>query len=123
MSLYSLDCLDPDEGLFVCLKRLAARQRAAKDRPDLFDTAELQLERASSGSTRFVVNIACCSGASASASPAQPAACRQLRRLLVRNASHLPVPAALYQLAERSFNAFAQHQATAVVYLKSLYLL
>ena len=49
-SFLTLHALSPEEGSFVCLKRVSSKA-PSKDRPDLFDTAEIQLETARSGST------------------------------------------------------------------------
>ena len=43
--------------------------------------------------------------------------------LLTKNVTHLPDLALVYQLTERSFNAFGDAKPPAIIYLKSLYLL
>ncbi len=122
-SFLTLHALSPEEGSFVCLKRISGKA-PTKDRPDLFDTAEIQLETAKSGNTRFVRDYRVIhrrESIGSSYRALQHAS--DFASLLAKNATHMPDPALLYQLAERSFNAFGEAKPPAIIYLKSIYLL
>ncbi len=122
-SFLTLHVLSPDAGSFVCLKRVSSKA-PTKDRPDLFDTAELQLETAKSGNTRFVRDYRVMhrrENIGSSYRALQHAS--NFATLLAKNATHMPDPALLYQLAERSFNAFGEAKPPSIIYLKSIYLL
>jgi len=119
-----LDLLSPESGLRTCLKRVA-RKATAKPAPDLFDTAHIELAPPrDGGSLRFVrdylparrrsrigANYPCLSMASA------------FSQLLIRNGAHLPDTEALFELSERTFDAFDSGSAPPIVLLKGLYLL
>ena len=122
-SYLRLDALGAESGLFVCLKRVSSKQ-PSKDRPDLFDTAELHLEKAKSGSTLFVRDYRVLhrrESIGQSYRSLQHAS--DYATLLVNNATHMPDPVALYLLAERTFDAFSERSSAAIVYLKGVYLL
>ena len=122
-SFLRLDALGAEDGSFVCLKRVSSKQ-PSKDRPDLFDTAELQLERAKGGNTLFVRDYRVLHRReSIGQSYRSLQYASDYTTLLARNAAHMPDPTALYLLAERTLDAFAERSAPAIVYLKGLYLL
>lgn len=122
-SFLRVDALDAEQGSFICLKRISSKQ-PSKDRPDLFDTAEVQLERAKSGNTQFVRDYRVLHRReSIGQSYRSLQYASDYTTLLIRNATHMPDPAALYLLAERTLDAFAERSAPAIVYLKGLYLL
>ena len=122
-SFLKLDLLGELAGSILALKRIA-RKGPAKSTPDLFDTAELTLEKARQGTTYFVRDF-------------RPLVRREgigmryqalhhastLSLLLARNGPQMPDPGALFALAERSFDAFAAGQAPRVVLFKALFLL
>lgn len=122
-SFLRLDVLGAKDGLFVCLKRISSKQ-ISKGSPDLFDTVELQVDRAKSGNTLFVRELQVLHRRGAIGSSYQNLQyASDYATLLAKNSIHMPDPSALYQLAERTFNAFAERAAAPVVYLKGLYLL
>lgn len=122
-SFLRLDALGAEDGSLICLKRVSSKQ-PTKDRPDLFDTAELQLEPAKSGNTLFVRDYRVLQRReSIGQSYRSLEYASDYAVLLARNATHMPDPAALYRLAERTLDAFAERNAPAIVYLKGLYLL
>ncbi|MFP4166818.1 MAG: hypothetical protein ACLFUF_06590 [Opitutales bacterium] len=122
-SFLKLDLLSPEEGILTCLKRVP-KKKAAKTTPDLFDTASLQLETARQGNTRFVgeYELVCrrnAIGASYSALRNASDFCA----LLIRNATHMADSEELFQLTERTLDAFASGRPASVVFLKAVYLL
>lgn len=124
-SFVTLFSLSAERGLFHCLQRHSKSAKKNNTRADLFDTAELQFQAAKSGNGTLFVNdyrlerkrdkighsYQCLLHASNYAA------------LLVRNATHLPDTAALYDLAERTLDAFDSDKAPQIVFLKGLYLL
>ena len=123
-SFLKLHLLGPELGCQLCLKRVASRSRSTKSAPDLFDTAEVQVDTSKHGTAQFVgeyeiirrrseigLNYRALGHAS------------DFSKLLVLNGSHMGDLPALYQLAERSMDAFAERLEPSVVYLKSLFLL
>ena len=93
-------------------------------RPDLFDTADLQLETSKQGTARFVREYHLVSRRlSIGASYHTLRHASEFAALLARNAPHMAEPAELFQLAERSFDAFAERKAPEVIHLKTVYLL
>ncbi|MGB0257888.1 MAG: hypothetical protein ACPGES_04460 [Coraliomargarita sp.] len=122
-SFLTLHALSPEAGSFVCLKRISSKA-PTKDRPDLFDTAEIQLETAKSGTARFVRDYRVVQRRETIGSSYRALQhASDFATLLAKNATHMPDPALLYQLAERSFNAFGEAKPPGIIYLKSIYLL
>lgn len=123
-SFLKLHLLGPELGCRLCLKRVASKNRLRKSAPDLFDTAEVQVETSRQGTAQFIgeyqitrrrseigLNYRALRYAS------------DLSKLLIRNGSHMGDLPVLYQLAERSMDAFAEQLEPSVVFLKSIYLL
>lgn len=125
-SFLKLNLLSPEAGAIHCLKRISKKKPLPSGIPDLFDTAEIDLEHSGRNGT----------------GPAFLRDYRPLRRrpaighnyrtleaasefctLLVKNAPYMGDPAALHSLTEESLDAFARHSAPSIVLLKSLYLL
>jgi len=122
-SFLRLDILTPDDGAFICLKRVS-KKNLQKTSPDLFDTADLQLETSKQGTTRFVREYTLITRRSSighSYRSLQHASA--YGSLLARNAPQMAEPTALFQLAERSLDAFAESKAPEIIHLKALYLL
>lgn len=122
-SFLKLDLLSPDRGALLCLKRVS-RKAAQQTTPDLFDTAEVQLETSKQGSMRFVreyeVSVR---RESIGRSYHSLRHASEYCALLARNAPQMAEPEALFELAQRSLDAFASGKAPEVVHLKSVYLL
>lgn len=123
-SYLKLHLIGPELGCRLCLKRVSTKKQSTKAAPDLFDSADVQVETSKQGTALFVgdyevrqrrseigMNYRALHYASA------------LSNLLVRNASHIEDLPALFQLAERSMDTFAAGLEPSVVYLKSVYLL
>lgn len=123
-SFLKLHLLGPELGCQLCLKRVATKNRSNKAAPDLFDTAEVQLDTSKHGTARFVSEYEIAQRRSEIGLNyrALQHAC-DLSNLLILNGTHMADLPALYQLAERSMNAFAERLEPSVVFLKSLYLL
>lgn len=123
-SFLKMDLLGRDEGLVFCLKRVSQKSRPTNPPPDLFDTAEIDLETSRQGTLRFVRDYHPVVRRSAIGQ-----SYRRLQRsagfcqLLVLNAAHLPDLPDLFDLVSRSLDAFAGPAAPDVVFLKSLFLL
>lgn len=122
-SFQKLDILTAESGGFLCLKRIS-KKGALTAAPDLFDTADIQLETAKQGTTRFVSEYQLVQRRSAIGQ-----SYRKLQHtsdfcaLLAQNAPHMAEPEALYALAERTLHAFAERGTPSIVYLKAMYIL
>lgn len=123
-SFLKLHLLGPELGCRLCLKRVPSKQRSQNSALDLFDTAEAQIETSKQGTAQFVgeyqitrrrsdigLNYRALRYAS------------DLSNLLVHNGGHMADLPALYQLAERSMDTFAERLEPSVVFLKSIYLI
>lgn len=123
-SFLKLHLLGPELGCRLCLKRVSSKNRAQHPAPDLFDSAEVQLQKSKNGSALFVgeyeitrrrseigLNYRALRFAS------------DLSKILIHNGEHMPDLPTLYQLTERSLDAFASGLEPSVVFLKSIYLL
>lgn len=123
-SYLKLHLLGPELGMQLCLKRIATKKQSSKAAPDLFDTADVQLDTSRHGTAQFVgeyevverrdkigLNYRALKYAS------------DFSNLLIQNGGHMADLPALYALAERSLNAFADQLEPSVVSLKSIYLL
>lgn len=123
-SFLKLHLLGPELGYQVCLKRVATKTHSIKAAPDLFDTAEILLETSRQGTARFVAEYQVTRrrneiGRNYRALQLASA----LSQILTANGSHIADLPALYQLAERSMDAFAERLEPSVVFLKALFLL
>lgn len=122
-SFQRLDILTAESGAFLCLKRVS-KKNPLTAAPDLFDTADIHLETSKQGTARFVseyrlVNRRSSIGQSYRTLQHASDFCA----LLAQNAPHMADPAALYQLAERTLDAFAERAVPSIVFLKAVYLL
>lgn len=123
-SFLKLHLLSPESGVQLCLKRVSSKRSGSKPAPDLFDTAEVRLEASKHGTAQFVGDYELMHRRSEIGQ-----SYRSLRyasdfcNLLILNGTHMADLPTLYQLAERSLDAFAERSIPAVVFLKGLYLL
>ena len=123
-SFLKLHLLGPELGCQLCLKRVATKKPSQMPAPDLFDTAEVQLESSKQGTALFVGDYQITRRRSEIGFNYRALRhASDLSNLLVHNGSHMADLPALYQLAERSMDAFAERLEPSVVFLKSLYLL
>jgi len=119
-----LDLLSAESGIHTCLKRIP-KKTATKSAPDLFDTALIELEPPSDGgSLRFVRDYLPRTRRSRiGADYRRLSLASAFSQILLRNGAHLPDTDALYELSERTFDAFNAENAAPIVFLKGLYLL
>ncbi|MGB0743025.1 MAG: hypothetical protein ACPGSB_00730 [Opitutales bacterium] len=123
-SFLKLHMLGPELGIQLCLKRISTKKLSQKASPDLFDTADIQLDRSKHGTALFISDYHIQQRRSEIGSNYR-ALCMasELSNLFVENGGHMADLPALYQLAEHSLDAFASKLEPSVVYLKSLYVL
>jgi hypothetical protein len=122
-SFQRLDILSAESGCFLCLKRVSNKNQHTTT-PDLFDTADIHLETAKQGTARFVRDyqlIQRRSSIGKSYRTLQHAS--DFCALIAQNGPHMAEPAALYQLTERTLDAFAERNVPRIVFLKAIYLL
>ncbi|HAV14473.1 MAG TPA: hypothetical protein DCX06_13430 [Opitutae bacterium] len=122
-SFLKLDILSPELGGFLCLKRIS-KKNPQQSKPDLFDTADIQLDTSKQGTAKFVREYSLVHRRETIGASYQSLKhASEFAALLARNAPHMAEPEELYELAERSFDAFADKKAPEVVHLKAVYLL
>ncbi len=123
-SFLKLDILSPEHGAFLCLKRISKKNPQQQAAPDLFDTADLQLETSKQGTARFVREFQLVQRREAiGRSYLRLRHASEFATLLAKNAPHMAEPEALFLLAERTFDAFTSDKAPAIIHLKAIYLL
>ncbi len=122
-SFLKLDVLGATNGAYLCLKRIS-KKNPLKAAPDLFDTADIQVETAKQGNTRFVSEYQLIRRRDTIGR-----SYRSLRHasefcaFLAQNTPHMDDSTEIYNLAERTLDAFAEHSAPEIVLLKGIYLL
>jgi len=122
-SFLKVDALSPDRGLVTALKRVASKG-PSRQRPDLFETADITLDHPSGGGATFVRDYR-----PTRQRPGIGGDYRALRAasayasVLERNGVHLDAPGELFELAECVFDALADRKSPPAVLLKGLYLL
>ena len=122
-SFLKLTALSAETGAFFCLKRISPKN-PLKDMPDLFDTAEIDLETSKQGNALFVRDYRTLNRRSAIGTNYRKLqSASEFCALLAKNGPHMGEYAQLYQLAERSLDAFAERATPSIVLLKSVYLL
>jgi recombinational DNA repair protein (RecF pathway) len=123
-SFLKVHLLGPEDGLFLCMKRVSKKGPSNQPVPDLFDTAEVSLETSKQGTMQFVRDyhpIVRRTQIGRNYRRLQRAS--EFSQLLVLNAAHMPDLPTLYQLVARSLDAFSQRSTADVVFLKSVFLL
>jgi recombinational DNA repair protein (RecF pathway) len=120
-SYQKITALSAASGCFFCLKR-SSKKSPLKIAPDLFDTAEIELETARSGSTRFVRDYRTLNRRDSLGASYQKLRCAaEFVKLIARNAPLMGDYPLLFQLCEQSLDAFAERPYPEIVHLKSLY--
>ena len=122
-SFHKMDIIGPTSGAFLCLRRHSNRTSHAA-LPDLFDTADIHLETAKQGTSRFVKDYQLVhrrSRIGQSYRKLQHAS--DFCALIAYNGPHMADPAGLYHITERTLDAFAEREVPAIVLLKSIYIL
>lgn len=122
-SFLKMDVLSPEHGTFLCLKRISKKSQQ-QTTPDLFDTADIQLETSKQGTARFVREYQLLHRREAiGRSYHSLRHASEFSALIARNGPHMAEPEALFELVERTLNAFAEGKAPEVVHLKAVYML
>lgn len=122
-SFLKIDVLSAELGTFLCLKRIS-KKSPQQTTPDLFDTAEIQLETSKQGTARFIREYQLLHRREAiGRSYHSLRHASEFSALIARNGPHMAEPEALFHLVERTLNAFAEGKAPEVVHLKAVYML
>jgi len=122
-SFLKIELLCPEQGVCFCLKRIS-KKNPLKERPDLFDTAELNLEASKQGSLQFLTDYRVTLRREAiGLSYHSLKYASDFCAIIAENGPHMPEPEALYTLTERTLDAFGQKKAPAIIFLKALYVL
>lgn len=120
-SYQKITALSADSGCFFCLKRFS-KKSPLKNAPDLFDTAEIELETARNGNTRFVRDYRTLHRRSQLGSSYRKlSAAAEFAKLITRNAPLMGDYPLLFKMCEQSLDAFAERPHPEIVHLKSLY--
>lgn len=123
-SFLKLDLIGPELGCSLCLKRVASKKQSQNAAPDLFDTAEVQLDTSKHGTAQFVGEYQIIQRRSEIGLNYRALRyASDFSNLLIANGGHIAEIPALYKLAERSMDAFAERLEPSVVFLKSVYIL
>lgn len=120
-SYIKIEALGFDKGGFYCLRRIS-KKNTTNEKPDLFDSAIIQLEPAKNGQTLFVREYQVTQRRETIGQSYKSLEyASNFASLLAHNANHLADPQQTYQLVEHIFDAFAQGKSPQVIYLKALY--
>ena len=122
-SFHRIDFLTKKMGYILGLKR-ASKKNPLQAAPDLFDTADIQLENPRQGTVHFVNEYQLLQRRSSIGQSYQKLHCAsEFCSLIAHNAPHMADPAVLYEITERTLNAFAEKKLPEVISLKAIYLL
>ena len=122
-SFLKVHLLTTDSGIYLCLKRIP-KKAIDSSLPDIFDQAFIKLETSQQGTMRFVKEYRISKRREQIGHDYKIlSSASYLSQLLVNNAAHLPESKTLFNLATRSFDAFAAGKVPEIVLLKSLYLI
>ena len=122
-SFRKVDILTQESGYIFCLQRIS-KKNPQQGTPDLFDTASIQLESSRQGTARFVKEYQLLKRRSSiGKSYRKLHQASKFCALIVKNAPHMADPAPLYEIAERTLDAFADKELPEIIFLKALYLL
>ena len=122
-SFQKLHILTGESGLFVGLNRHSKKQNT-QDQPIIFDTAEIEIQNKSGSSGRFINSYELIERrVSIGNSYRSLEAAAKFARFIIYNIIAVHSSESIYELAERSLNAFAAQKSPDHVYFKALYLL
>lgn len=123
-SFLKLECLGQESGMTIYLKRIP-KKTAGQARPDLFDSAVLELENGRNGNgIRFVSDYqAIKQRTTIGQNYDRLKRASEFSQILLRNAGHLPDTFTVFKLAEQTFDAFNGQGNSQVVLFKGLFLL
>lgn len=122
-SFYKLDLLTKETGYILCLKRIS-KKSSAQIAPDLFDTADILLDPPRQGGARFIKEYHLLQRRSSIGQSYRTLQCAsEFCTLIAKNAQHMAEPTLIYEIAERSLDAFAGKKAPEIISLKAHYIL
>ncbi len=122
-SFHKIDVLTQASGYVLCLQR-TSKKNPLQGKPDLFDTASIQLEKSRQGTACFVKDYQLLKRRSSIGQ-----SYRKLHHaskfcvFIVKNAPYMADPTLLYDLTKRTLDAFANKESPEITALKALYLL
>jgi len=122
-SFRKIDLLTKETGYLLSLQRIS-KKNPSSITPDIFDSADVLLERSHQGTTYFVKDYHLVQHRRDIGQSYRKLqyAC-EFCTLIVNNAAHMADPALIYETTERTLNAFAEKELPEIVSLKTLYLL
>jgi recombinational DNA repair protein (RecF pathway) len=124
-SFHKLDVLTRETGYILCLQRIS-KKRLSQTRPDFLDTAEILMDSSRQGekAVRFIKEYHLIERRSNIGQSYRTLQCAsKFCSLIARNAPHMADPEILYEITERTLNAFAENKPPEIIFLKALYLL
>jgi len=122
-SFSKIDILTPEIGYALCLQRIS-KKNPLQAKPDLFDTAEIQLENSRQGTARFVKEYRLLQRRSSiGQSYKRLRIASEFCNLITQNAPLMGDPETLFSITERTLNAFEEGKSPEIILLKSIYLL
>lgn len=122
-SFQKIDILTRESGYILCLKRIS-RKTLSQTSPDLFDTTDIILESSRQGTTHFIKEYQLLQRRSSiGQSYRKLHHASEFCALIVQNAPHMAEPLILYEITERTLNAFAEKESPEITSLKALYIL
>jgi recombinational DNA repair protein (RecF pathway) len=123
-SFQRIDILTKEVGYILCLKRVSKKNSLQTAAPDLFDTADIHLESPRQGTARFVKEYQLVHRRSSIGQSYRKLQCAsEFCSLMVQNAPHMAEPTILYEITERTLNAFGEKGSPEIISLKALYLI
>lgn len=122
-SFLKIELLCPENGVCLCLKRISSKN-PTRDRPDLFDSAEVTLEASKQGTLQFIGEYRVLERRVQIGQSYQSLKyASDFAALVAENGPHMAEPETLFTLTEKTLNAFAEAKAPGILFLKAVYLL
>ena len=122
-SFQKIEVLTKESGYTLCLKRIS-KKNPLQGKPDLFDTASIQMEISRNGTASFVKEYQPLKRRSSiGRSYHKLNHASDFCALIAQNAPHMAEHTLLYKITERTLDAFAEKEIPEIVSLKALYLL
>ena len=122
-SFQKMDILSRETGYTLCLQRVSKRKNLSV-KPDLFDTAEVQLEKSRQGSTCFVKEYRTIQRRNSIGQSYKQLQCAsEFCSLVIHNGPLMGDPETLFSITERTLDAFAEKQCPEIILLKAIYIL
>ena len=122
-SFQKIEILTRETGYILCLKRIS-KKAPSPTPPDLFDSADIILQSPRQGAARFINDYQLEKRRSSIGQSYRKLQCAsEFCSFMAQNAPHMAEPALLYEITERTLDAFTEKKSPEVVALKALYLL